>query len=190
MSTLKSGPRQFILFSCISLPYTYLAKIIRLKVDINMYTTVAKAKKLLKIPRREESFLKSHSVHLWHCTFYTWCHSKLPFLFTCIFLSLSANNLSRIFLWIIQQVDLVKERGFHLFSTGRHTLSITYCTPYKANQQHTNVHMKRKWGVWALAAASNFPGTSRIKGGQINESAQAHCYRWEWSLSQLMMWAD
>lgn len=78
-----------------------------------MYTTVAKGKKLLKIPKREESLKKkSHSVHLWHCSFYTWCHSKLPFLFTCIFFSLSANNLSKIFLWIIQQVDLVREREF------------------------------------------------------------------------------
>lgn len=68
-----------------------------------------------------------------------------------------------------------KSIPIHLFSTGTRTLSITYCTPYKVNQLHADVHIKRKWGAWALTATSNFPGTSGVKGGQISESAQA-CY--------------
>lgn len=64
-----------------------------------------------------------------------------------------------------------------LLSTEMLTLSITYCTYYKAKEKQSDVHIKRKWGAWALADTSNFPGTSRVKGSQITELVQAHSYR-------------
>lgn len=138
---------------------------------MNRCTTMAKGNKILKIPKRSGSFKKSHSVHLCHCSFYARCHSKLPFLFTCIF-SVSANNLSNIFL-----PGKRRRIPVLLFSAGMHTLSITYCIHYKAKEKQPDVHSKRKHRAWVLTDTSNFPGTSRVKGGQITESAQAHSYR-------------
>lgn len=145
-----------------------------------MYTTVAKGKKLLKIPKREESFKKKVIV----CAPLT-----LQFLHL---VSLKAAFSIHVYIFqfiskqLVQNFSLDYPAGepgkgkripIHLFSTGTHTLSITYCTPYKAKQQHTDVHINRKWGACALTATGNFPGTSRVKGGQVSESAQACCYR-------------
>lgn len=145
---------------------------------MNMFTTMAKGKKVLKIPRRDGSFRRSHSMHLCHCSFDAQCHSKLPFVFTRVFFSLSAN-FSSVFLWVFQQVYLVREGKFlsSCFQQECITMSTTYCTRYKAKEKQPDVHIKRKRGAWALTDTSNFPGTSRVKGGQITESAQAHSYR-------------
>jgi len=51
-STLKGRPGNSILFSSIFLPFSYFAKIISLKADMNICTTAAKGKKVLKIPKR------------------------------------------------------------------------------------------------------------------------------------------
>lgn len=135
---------------------------------------MTKGKKVLKIPKGNGSFYKSHSVHLCHCSLYSPCHANLPFTSRSVFFSLSGGP------------DKGRRIPVLLFSAGMHSLSIACCAQYKAKQP--NVHIKRKGGAWALTDTSSFPGTSGVKGGQITESAQAHSYRWESSWSQLAMW--
>lgn len=104
---------------------------------MNVCTTAAKGNKVLKTLKRDESFFKSHSVHLHHCSFYTWYHSKLPF--TCIFFSLSANNLSNIFLWVIQQVDLEREGEFPLSCFQQECLPWVFPIVHTIKQKKSNL---------------------------------------------------
>lgn len=157
---------------------------------MNVCTTAAKGNKVLKTPKRDESFFKSHSVHLHHCSFYTRYHSKLPF-HMHIFQFIS-KQLVQYFSFGYPAGRPGKGRRIPvvLLSAGMLTLSITYRAHYKAKEKQPDVHIKSKWGASALTDTSNFPGTSRDKAGQINGSVQVHSYRRESSRSQLMMFTQ
>lgn len=142
---------------------------------MNTCTTVAKGKTVLKIPKRDGSFLKSHRVHLCPCSSYDRCHSKMPFHMHIFQL----NNLSNIFLWVIQEVDLVREGESLSSRFQRECILCILPTAHKAKEKQPDVHIKRKQGAWALSDTSHFPGTSKVKKGQITEPAQVRSCRWE-----------